>query len=118
VTEYDNRFGIPYVILQPNHVYGPDHNGMTTRVNIDTFGVFLHLGGSNQLPSTYVDNCAEAIAGRPEAGVDGETYNVVDDDPPSSREFLRLYKRNVKRFKSVYLPHWLSYLLCYLWERY
>jgi nucleoside-diphosphate-sugar epimerase len=51
-------------------------------------------------------------------GVDGETYNVMDDDRPSSREFLRLYKRNVKRFKSVYLPHCLSYLLCYLWERY
>ena len=29
---------------------------------IDTFGVFLHLGGSNTIPFTYVDNCAEAIA--------------------------------------------------------
>jgi nucleoside-diphosphate-sugar epimerase len=119
VTEYGSRFGIPYVILRPGHVYGPGHNGMTARVGVDTFGVFLHLGGSNELPSTYVDNCAEAIvlAGLKE-GVDGETYNVVDDDPPSSREFLRLYKRNVKRFKSVYVPHGLSYLLCYLWERY
>ena len=29
-------------------------------------------------------------------GVDGEVFNVVDDDLPSSREFLRSYKENVK----------------------
>jgi nucleoside-diphosphate-sugar epimerase len=43
---------------------------------------------------------------------------VVDDDLPTSREFLRLYKRNVKRFRSLYLPHMMSYGLCYGWERY
>jgi nucleoside-diphosphate-sugar epimerase len=51
-------------------------------------------------------------------GVDGEVFNIVDDDLPSSRQFLRQYKRNVKRFKSIYVPHALSYALCYLWERY
>ena len=51
-------------------------------------------------------------------GVDGEVFNVVDDDLPSSRQFLRLYKRNVRKFKSFYVPHALSYALCYLWERY
>jgi nucleoside-diphosphate-sugar epimerase len=92
---------------------------MTGRVGIDTFGVFLHLGGSNNLPSTYVDNCAEAIvlAGL-KAGIDGEVFNIVDDDLPSSRQFLRLYKRNVRQFKSLYVPHCVSYAICYLWERY
>jgi hypothetical protein len=42
----------------------------------------------------------------------------VDDDLPSSRHFLRLYKKNVERFKSIYVPHILSYALCYGWERY
>ena len=45
-------------------------------------------------------------------------FNVVDDDLPSSRQFLRLYKQNVRRFKSLYVPHAVSYALCYLWERY
>jgi len=65
-----------------------------------------------------VDNCAEAIvlAGL-KPGVDGEVFNVVDDDLPSSRHFLRLYKNNVLDFKSLYLPHFLSYLLCWSWER-
>jgi hypothetical protein len=37
---------------------------------------------------------------------------------PSSREYLRMYKRNVRPFYSIYIPPVLSYLLCYLWEKY
>src|SRR5262249_45761853 len=79
----------------------------------------LHLGGPNKIPLTYVDNCAEAIvlAGL-KPGVEGEVFNVMDDDLPTSRKFLRLYKKNVKRFRSIYVPHALSYLLCWLWESY
>jgi len=119
VTEYGKRFGIPYVIVRPGYVYGPGNEAITGRVGIGTFGVFLHLGGSNTIPFTYVDNCAEAIvlAGL-KNGVDGEVFNVVDDDLPSSRRFLWLYKRNVRRFKSIYVPHAVSYALCCLWEKY
>jgi nucleoside-diphosphate-sugar epimerase len=119
VTEYGKRFGIPYVILRPGHVYGPGNEAITGRVGIGTFGIFLHLGGSNTIPFTYVDNCADAIAlaGLTKA-VDGEVFNVVDDDLPSSRQFLRLYKRHVRRFASFYVPHSVSYALCYLWEKY
>jgi nucleoside-diphosphate-sugar epimerase len=119
VRDYGKRFGIPYIIIRPGYVYGPGKQDITGRVGIDTFGVFLHLGGSNKIPFTYVDNCAEAIAlAGLKKGVDGEVFNVVDDDLPSSRHFLGLYKRNVKQFKSLYLPHFVSYALCCLWERY
>jgi nucleoside-diphosphate-sugar epimerase len=119
VMEYGKRFSIPYVIVRPGYVYGPGKQAITGRVGIDTFGLFLHLGGSNTIPLTYVDNCADAIAlAGLTRGVDGEIFNVVDDELPSSRRFLRLYKKNVKRFTSVYVPHAVSYLLCWLWERY
>jgi nucleoside-diphosphate-sugar epimerase len=119
VKEYGEKFGIPYVIVRPGYVYGPDREAIASRVGIGTFGVFLHLGGPNTIPLTYVDNCAEAIvlAGC-KKGVDGEVFNVVDDDLPSSRRFLRLYKRNVRRFTSIYVPHALSHALCYVWEKY
>lgn len=119
LTEYGRSFGVPYVVVRPGSVYGPGKNEITGRVGIGTFGIFVHLGGSNTIPFTYVDNCAEAIvlAGLVK-GVDSEVFNVVDDDLPSSREFLRLYKENVRRFKSVYLPHAVSHALCYLWEKY
>ncbi len=119
VAECGKGFGIPYVIVRPGHVYGPGNEPITGRVGIGTFGLFLHLGGSNTIPLTYVDNCAEAIAlaGLKE-GIDGEVFNVVDDDLPTSRRFLRLYKHHVGGFSSVYVPHLVSYVLCALWERY
>jgi nucleoside-diphosphate-sugar epimerase len=119
VMEYGRKHGIPFVLLRPGTVYGPGKKAIPGRVGIDTFGIFLHMGGSNPIPLTYVENCADAIvlAGL-KSGIDGEVFNIVDDDLPSSRLFLRLYKRNVKRFKSIYAPHALSYLFCYFWEKY
>jgi nucleoside-diphosphate-sugar epimerase len=119
VREYGDRCHMPYVILRPGYVYGPGNEAITNRVGIGTFGIFLHLGGPNTIPFTFVDNCADAVvlAGVTE-GIDGQVFNIVDDDLPSSRQFLRLYKRNVRRFMSVYVPHALSYLLCGFWEAY
>lgn len=119
VIEYGRRLGLPYVIVRPGYVLIPGKRTISGRVGTGAFGLFLHLGGANKIPFTYVDNCADAIvlAGlRP--GVDGEVFNVVDDDLPSSRHFLRLYKRQVKPFRSAYLPHCVSYALCFAWEKY
>jgi nucleoside-diphosphate-sugar epimerase len=119
VMEYGKRAGLAYVIVRPGSVYGPGNEAITGRVGIDTFGVFLHMGGSNTIPLTYVDNCADAIVLAGLApGIDGEIFNVVDDELPSSRRFLRLYKKRVKRFTSIYVPHFASYGLCSLWEWY
>jgi len=119
VAEYGKKHNLPYVIMRPSYVYGPGKDSIPGRVGMDTFGIFLHLGGSNKIALTYIDNCADAIvlAGIVK-GVDGETFNIVDDDLPSSRRFLKLYNKNVKKFKSIYIPHGLSYLLYYLWEKY
>lgn len=119
VMDYGRRFDIPYVIVRPGYVYGPGNEKISGRVGLGTFGIFLHLGGSNRIPFTYVDNCADAIvlAGI-QAGVDGEIFNVVDDDLPTSRKFLCLYKKRVESFRSIYMPHLVSYTLSYFWERY
>jgi nucleoside-diphosphate-sugar epimerase len=119
VTYYGNRFALPYVIVRPGYIYGPGNEAITGRVGIGSFGIFLHLGGSNTIPFTYVDNCADAVAlAGLTKGIDGQVFNVVDDDLPSSRMFLRLYKKQVARFPSVYVPPLVSYALCGLWETY
>jgi len=119
VLEYSRNSSMPCVIVRPGWVYGPGNEAIHSRVGISTFGLFLHMGGGNILPLSYVDNCAEAIvlAGLVN-GIEGEVFNVVDNDLPTSRQFLRAYKRFVRRFPSVYLPHSLSYLFCWLWEKY
>ena len=119
LAEYGSRYDISYVVLRPGNVFGPGKRELPGRIGIDTFGVFLHLGGRNRIPFTYVENCAEAIvmAGM-QPGIDGEVFNVVDDDLPTSAQFLRWYKRNVRRFVSIRVPYGLAYLLSSLWEWY
>jgi len=119
VREYGKKHKLPWVILRPGAVMGPGKPALSGRVGIDTFGFFLHLGGSNLLPLTFVDNCAEAIvlAGL-KAGVDGEIFNVVDDDLPTSRRFLGAYKKAVKRFFSLPVPYVFASAFCRLWEKY
>lgn len=119
VSEYCRKYSIPYVTIRPGVVYGPGNKGIHGRIGIGTFGIFLHLGGLNKIPLSYVDNCADAIvrAGFV-GGIDYEIFNVVDDDLPTSIEFLKLYKSNVKNFKSIYIPYKLFYILCSIWEKY
>jgi nucleoside-diphosphate-sugar epimerase len=119
VIRYGKEYGLPYVIVRPGYVYGPGNPGIPSRVGISSFGIFLHLAGYNRIPLVYVDNCADAIllCGL-KKGVEGETFNVVDDELPTGWKFLRLYKKNVRNFRSVYLPHFISYLFCCLWEKY
>lgn len=119
VEEYHKKHGIPFVTVRPSIVIGPGKKAIPGAIGLDTFGVFFHLGGGNRIPITYVDNCADAIvrAGLVK-GVEGEVFNVVDDDLPTSRAFLRRYKREVRRFWSIPIPYSLFYLGCFFWESY
>lgn len=119
VRRYHDRLGVPVTIVRPGIVFGPGKRFIPGFVGIDTFGIFMHLGGRSRLPLTYVDNCAEAIvlAGLTK-GVDGEVFNIVDDELPTSRGFLRAYKQQVRKFRSIPIPYFATYALCALWEWY
>jgi nucleoside-diphosphate-sugar epimerase len=119
VREYGRARGLPYVIVRPGVTFGPGKAKIPGRVGIDTFGVFLHLGLGNRMPFTYVENCAEAIvlAGL-QGGIEGQEVNIVDDDLPRSREFLREYKRQVRRIRTIPVPYSLFYLFNFAWEKY
>lgn len=119
VLEYAQNFNLPYVIVRPSVVFGPGKAQITARIGSSTFGIFLHLGLNNRIPLTYVDNCAEAIVlSGLRKGLEGQVFNIVDDDLPTSREFLRLYKGNVQRIFSIPIPYRIWYFFCSLWEKY
>src|SRR6059058_4247357 len=119
IREYGSRFELSHVILRPGYVFGPGKRELNGRVGIDTFGMFIQVSGSNPLPLTFVDNCAEAIvlAGL-KPGVEGEIFNVVDDELPTGRQFLKSYKNRAKLFCSVRIPYSLAYAICMFWEKY
>jgi nucleoside-diphosphate-sugar epimerase/peptidoglycan/xylan/chitin deacetylase (PgdA/CDA1 family) len=104
--EYQQRNGFELVVLRPGVIYGPNGGHFSNRVGL-TFGKWqLHFGGGNPLPLSYVDNCAEAVVvvgTHPSAA--GEVYNVHDDDLPTCREYLRAYKKQVTKIRSVSVPY-------------
>ena len=119
VLHWAEEKGFPYVIVRPGVVFGEGNHGLPGRVGIGTFGVFLHLGGSNRLPLTYVENCADAIAlAGVFDGIEGEVFNVVDDDCPTSRHLLKAFKKQVRPFSSIYAPYPVFYGFSWIWEKY
>lgn len=117
--EYYKKYKIPLVIVRPGVIYGPGGVAISTRVGIKLFGLFLHLGNGNLLPLTYVENCADAVilAGQV-PDIEGEVFNIVDDDLPTSKEYLRMYKKYVKNIRSISIPYWMFYLFSILVEKY
>jgi nucleoside-diphosphate-sugar epimerase len=120
VMEYGVSRQLPYVIVRPGVLYGPGAKGpIHSRVGINPFGVFMHIGGANRIPLAYIDNAADAVVrAGVTGGIDGQIFNVLDDDLPTSRQFLRKYKANVKTFRSLFVPYRLFHVFCSLWETY
>jgi nucleoside-diphosphate-sugar epimerase len=119
VKEYGSKYELPYVIVRPGYVFGPGKRELSGRVGNSTFGLFVQVSGAQSLPLTFVDNCAEAIvlAGL-RAGINGEVFNVVDDELPTGRQFLKAYRNKAKSILSIRLPYVVGYTMCLLWEKY
>jgi nucleoside-diphosphate-sugar epimerase len=119
VKQYGSEHGLPYVIVRPGYVFGPGKRELSGRVGVSTFGLFIQVNGSQVLPLTFVDNCAEAIAlAGLKPGVDGQIFNIVDDELLTGRQFLKAYTNKVKSFRSIRIPYFAGYGLCSLWEKY
>ncbi len=95
-------------VVRPGVVYGKD-NLWTARIGMELgANRCLVVGGRSILPITYVENCAQAIvfAAEKEQAV-GQTYNIIDDDLPTHRQYLRALNQHRKpRMKSLPMP-WL-----------
>jgi nucleoside-diphosphate-sugar epimerase len=117
--EFAERHALPLTVLRPGSIYGPGGNALPARIGVRLPGLFLALGGGNPLPLSYVQNCAEAlrVAAVADAAV-GQTYNVHDDDLPTCRQYLGLYRRHVQPLRSLALPYRVTLGLSHAIERY
>jgi nucleoside-diphosphate-sugar epimerase len=119
VVQLGDSRNVPYVVVRPGVVFGPGKKALSGRIGTDAFGVFLHIGGRNLLPLTFVDNCAEAIVLTGlTPGIDNQVFNVVDDELLTSRQFLAAFKKRNRGFRTVTVPYALAYAFCAAWEGY
>jgi nucleoside-diphosphate-sugar epimerase len=116
---YIREHQMPIVIVRPGIIYGPGAPILTSRIGLRLFGMFLHLGGSNEVPLTHVENCSEAVmrAGQV-ADINGEVFNICDDGLPTAKEILKQYRRVVEKIPYLTVPYFLLRLIGKLNELY
>ena len=112
---------VDLVVLRPGVLYGngnPDR-GFPSRIGILVGRVLLVFGDGTPLPLSHVINCAEAvvIAGQ-KAETSGQSYNVLDDDVPSTIEYVQSYKHQVKHIRTIRFPFPATMLLSQVVEQY
>lgn len=113
------KAGFELVVLRPGVIYGPGGGAFSNRVGLQIGPVFAHFGGANLLPLSHVRNCAEAIVlagSHPDAN--GQIYNVHDDDLPTASSYLRQYRKQVRKIRSVSVPYFIVLRLAALIESY
>lgn len=106
--DFIKEHGGKVTIVRPGVIYGKD-NTWTARIGMELGpDRCLVVGGRTILPITYVENCAQAIvlAAEREQAI-GQTYNIVDNDLPTHRQYLRaLNRRRQPKMRSLPMP-WL-----------
>jgi nucleoside-diphosphate-sugar epimerase len=111
--------GLPFVVIRPGVIYGPGRGALSNRIGLQVGGRMFRIGGRRQLPYVYVDHVATALrqAGL-EPGVTGEAFNVLDDELPSGKQVLGMYRHAGRQVKSVWIPQCTIGPLSSLYERY
>ena len=103
--EEHRRGAVRLVVVRPGVIFGPGREAITGRVGLRLGDFLLQMGGRHRLPYTYVDNCADAVllAGIV-PGVEGEAFNIVDDELPTGRQISRMHRRRVGRLRTLTIP--------------
>ena len=105
--------GLPLVVLRPGVIIGPGRGAVSGRCGLKLGGLLVQMGGGQELPYTYVDNCADAVALAATAeGVEGRSFNLVDDDRPTASQAVRAARRHGDRFRRAWVPGPLVPSLC------
>lgn len=99
------RRDIGLVVVRPGVIFGPGRGCLSSRIGLRLGELLIKMGGRQQVPYTYVDNCAAAVAlAATVDGAEGESFNIVDDDLPCANEVLCHYQRHVRRLRVLPVP--------------
>lgn len=109
VKEFINKSSVAITVVRPGLVYGPNRPAFLQDVGyrIGKRWVFVIGSGRRRLPLVYVDNLVDALIlttkKKDKAGKG--IFNVVDDEYPTQRAYIKAYKELTKeRLSVLYIP--------------
>ncbi len=94
--------GLRLTVLRPGPIIGPGRL-WTYRLG-QSLGskLTVAMGDDATLPLTYVDHCADAVVAAAERDdAVGQTLNVVDDDLPTQRQYLKMLREHGALHRTV-----------------
>jgi nucleoside-diphosphate-sugar epimerase len=105
VREHAAASGWAWTVLRPGMIIGPD-NLWGARVGAQGQRTWVRMGSRARLPITYVANVAEAIVQSVDCdAAAGQVLNVVDDETPTQRQYVKLLRqRTTPRPRVIGLP--------------
>jgi len=99
---------IPYVILRPTGIYGPDDRFVIFElIEMVDMGIFFFIPGDGKarLAFTYVDDVASAFIIALSTKKINQTYIISSDESPTIEEWLVTIATALKRITpKIYLP--------------
>lgn len=97
----------PLVVVRPGVIYGAGRDPLSSRVGISVGRLLVRMGGRQLLPYVNVEACAAGIVlAVTSPGIEGEAFNLLDDELMTARAFLKMYRRVRRDLHVVPVPHW------------
>lgn len=112
------QHNLELVVLRPGVITGPGRDVVSGRCGLKVGPLLVQMGGRQQLPYTYVDNCADAVVHAATADVAGETFNILDDELPTASRLVRTVRKSGRKLRRVWIPGPFVPALCGLYHWY
>lgn len=119
--EYSKKTKIPYTIIRPSIVYGPEDNnlGMIVKmIKLIKGGKFIIIGnGENLLHLVYVDDLIDGFMKIIRSRGKNETYILAGQRPIKLNDLVSLIQKNIKIKKKIKKIPWvIAYVVALIFE--
>jgi 2-alkyl-3-oxoalkanoate reductase len=106
VREFEQNHNAQVTIVRPGLIYGRDNLWSSLLGGKLTDNLWLRIGLYATMPLTYVENCAEAIVSAVCDEAIAETLNIVDDNLPTQKSYVKKLKQHAYSIPRLIPVNW------------
>jgi nucleoside-diphosphate-sugar epimerase len=119
VESYSKRYKLPYIIIRPTTVYGPnDKAGIYQLMKVINKGMFVYIGDAkNKMDYVYVKDLVKAARIAEKSNIINEDFIIGAGTPSTQEEIVTLIAKSFgKKIFPIHISKKLALTLSYLSE--